>query len=55
MFPREGLRVSEDRIAFLSGGDNLVGKPVIAVEPEPIAETMPGPVKPKRGRKKNAD
>lgn len=55
IFPREGLKVSEGRIAFLSSGDNLVGRPVIAVEPEPIAEVMPEPIKPKRGRKKNAD
>lgn len=46
-FPRKGLKVTSDRIAFLSGSDNLLGKPVIAEDP--VVE------KPKRGRKKNAD
>lgn len=54
-FPRKGLKVSDERIAFLSGNQNLLGKPVIAEELEmemPIPESTP---KPKRSRKKNAD
>ena len=50
-FPRKGLEVSTERIAFLSGSDNLLGKPVIADEPEPVSE----PPKPKRSKKRNAD
>lgn len=52
-FPRDGLTVSEERLAYLSGSDNLMGYPLIErVDEEPIEE----PEKPvRRGRRKNAD
>ena len=56
-FPRMGLRVSGERIAYLRSSDNLVGKPVIADESapalDPAPESAPAP-KPKR-KKKNVN
>lgn len=40
-FPREGLKVSEDRLAELSGSDNMQGKPLI----EKVAEAPKKPAK----------
>ena len=69
VFPREGLKVSAERIAELAGSNNKRGCPVIeANEPkkaepeldmpepkEPIVEEKPAE-KPRKGRrKKNAD
>lgn len=31
-YPRDGLTVSEERLAALSGSDNRAGKPLIAAE-----------------------
>lgn len=54
VFPRSGLRVSQERIEELSTNKNRRGKPVIELVEEPKAE--PEVPKPKRGRKKkNAD
>lgn len=62
VFPREGLNVSESRLADLASASNRRGRPVIELiidmpEPkEPIEEPIEEVEKPKRGRrKKNAD
>lgn len=61
IFPREGLNVSESRIADLASASNRRGRPVIELVmsvPEEPKEKEPAkePEKPKRGRKKkNAD
>lgn len=68
VFPREGLNVSESRIADLASASNRRGRPVIQLveepkkpvekpaekpEKEPIEEPVKETVeKPKRGRKK---
>ena len=44
-FPREGVEVSDDRLEFLSGSQNLVKKPVIVK-----VEEKPAP-KPRRRKK----
>lgn len=55
-FPREGLEVSEERIAELSGSDNLRGRPVIEIIPDEVTEeTVEEKPRKKRGRVKNAD
>ena len=59
IFPREGLEVSEERIAELAGSKNKRRKPLIEAIPEDTAEaapeeTMEKPRK-KKGRGKNAD
>lgn len=55
-FPREGLEVSEERIAELAGSKNKRRKPLIEEIPEETAEADPEekPRK-KKGRGKNAD
>ena len=62
-YPREGVTVSERRIAQLAGNNNKQGVPLIkkvsgedsksepVAEPEPVEEPKP---KPKRGRKPKA-
>lgn len=63
VFPREGLKVSDGRMASLASSNNLRGKPVIkevpekaAVpvvdSPEPPVEEIVKPVEKKRGRKR---
>ena len=54
VFPREGLQVTEERIAELSGPDNKQHKPLITkVEEEPVEEE-PKKAAPKRTAKKAA-
>lgn len=61
IFPREGLSVSDERIAELASANNRRGKPVIAlvkekkkkVEETEVAESEPKPKK--KGKKKDAD
>ena len=66
VFPRSGLKVSQERLEELSSKNNRRGKPVIAKVEEPKPEQVEEPAveevsetempKPKRGRKKkNAD
>lgn len=52
MFPREGLEVTEERLAELAGDKNRLGKPLIVAEvkEEPVA---PIEQKQRRGRRKN--
>ena len=52
-FPREGLKVSEERIAELSGSGNLQKKPLIAAVEETAVEETETPKKAKA--KKSAD
>lgn len=55
-FPREGLEVSEERIAELSSSDNLRGRSVIELIPDEVTEeTVEEKPRKKRGRVKNAD
>ena len=56
IFPREGLEVSEERIAELASSNNKRRKPLIEEIPEETAEAEPEekPRK-KKGRGKNAD
>lgn len=59
-FPREGIEVTEERLAELAGSDNKQGEPLIVlVEPieKPVNEADTGKVMaktPKRGRRKTA-
>ena len=56
IFPREGLEVSEERIAELSGSKNKRHKPMIEAIPEDTAEAEPEETpRKKKGRGKNAD
>lgn len=49
-FPREGVEVSEERLAELAGSANLQKKPLIVkVEEEPEAEPEAPKEKPKKG------
>ena len=52
-FPRDGLTVSEERLAYLSGSGNLMGYPLIEKVGEEPTEEAEKPVR--RGRKKDAD
>lgn len=55
-FPRKGLEVSEERIAELSGSDNLQKKPLIAAVEETAVEETAVEEKPKKAKaKKSAD
>lgn len=55
-FPREGLEVSEKRIAELSGSNNLQRKPlIIAVEETAVEETAVEEKTKKAKAKKSAD
>ena len=56
IFPREGLEVSEERLAELASSKNKRRKPLIEEIPEETAEAEPEekPRK-KKGRGKNAD
>ena len=54
VFPHEGLQVSEERIAELSGPDNKQHKPLIAKVEEEPAEEEPKKAAPKRTAKKAA-
>lgn len=53
-FPREGLKVSEERIAELSGSGNLQKKPLIAAveEKETAVEETPKKAKSKKSADK---
>lgn len=56
IFPREGLEVSEERIAELAGSKNKRHKPMIKAIPEDTAEAAPEETpRKKKGRGKNAD
>ena len=56
-FPRDGMRVSADRLTELSTDRNLQRTPLIEYVPEPenAMEQKPEPVKKARRRKKDAD
>ena len=47
IFPREGIKVTDKRIAALAGSDNKRGIPLIALveEPEAADASEPAPVK----------
>ena len=51
-FPRKGLEVSEERIAELSGSDNLQKKPLIAAVEETAVEEKPKKAKAKKSADK---
>ena len=51
-FPREGLKVSEERIAELSGSGNLQKKPLIAAVEETAVEETPKKAKAKKSADK---
>ena len=59
IFPRDGMSVSDDRLAELSTDRNLQRTPLIEYVPEPIVENAmepkSEPVKKARRRKKDAD
>lgn len=56
IFPREGLEVSEERIAELASSKNKRHKPMIEAIPEDTAEAAPEETpRKKKGRGKNAD
>ena len=57
IFPRDGMSVSDDRLAELSTDRNLQETPLIEYVPEPenAMEQKPEPVKKAGRRKKNAD
>jgi hypothetical protein len=52
-FPRDGLTVSDERLAYLSGSGNLMGYPLIVKVDEELIEEPEKPVR--RGRRKDAD
>lgn len=55
-FPRSGYNASEERIAELSGSDNLRGRAVIEIIPDTVTEeTAEEKPRKKKGRGKNAD
>lgn len=51
-FPREGLTVSEERLAELSSNRNVRRRPVIAAVAEASADAEPKKEQKKRSRKK---
>lgn len=55
IFPREGLEVSEERIAELASSKNKRRKPLIEAIPEETAEAEPEEKPRKKRGKKNAD
>lgn len=56
-FPRDGLAVSDERLAYLAGSDNLAGYPLIEKVDDETPEPTPEPVeKPTRKRvRRDAD
>lgn len=56
-FPREGMKVTEDRLAELAGPSNKQGVPLIEFvnEEHPDEEVTESAEKPKRTRKKAAE
>lgn len=56
IFPRDGITVSEKRLAQLAGIDNKRGRPVIALVEEPEAEPDVKPAeKPRAKRAKKSE
>ncbi len=53
-FPRDGLTVTEARLAELAGSDNRAGYPLIMAVPDPAPEPArePAPEAKSRGRKR---
>lgn len=55
-FPRDGLIVTDERLAYLAGSDNLMGYPLIEKVDEEKPESTEPVEKPMRKRvKRNAD
>lgn len=54
-FPRPGYNASEERIAELSGSDNLRGRAVIEIIPDTVTEETAEEKPRKKRGKKNAD
>jgi hypothetical protein len=51
IFPRKGIKVTEERLAELAGSDNKRGEPLIVKVEEPQAEEKPEPKKPAKKKK----
>lgn len=54
-FPRSGYTASDERIAELSGSDNLRGRAVIEIIPDTVTEETAEEKPRKKRGKKNAD